>query len=92
MLLAVWHSFLAILFTVSLFVSFGYLVRSSQPPNKALQLTINPLRSLIHLRKPFRAPPTTAQGGNTEDRQRGRGSEMMTFRPGRVCRLRAVWL
>jgi hypothetical protein len=37
---------LAILSTVSSFVSFGYLVRSSQQPNKALQLTANPLRGL----------------------------------------------
>jgi hypothetical protein len=48
MLLAVWHSFLDTLSTVSSFVYFGCLVRSGQPPNKALQLTANPLRGLTH--------------------------------------------
>ena len=45
---------------------------TATPSNKALQLTANPLRGLIHLRKPFRAPPTLPKGGI---RKTGSGAE-----------------
>jgi hypothetical protein len=36
--------------------------------------------------------PNPQKRGNAEDRQRGRGNQMIARQPGRVCRLRAVRL